>query len=63
MSRPAETFTCVDCGGVAHLISFLPEDHELEPGTPLAYRCSDCMERFDVIWEEDDEDLPPVDIR
>ena len=56
MTGPAETFTCVDCGGVAHLISFLSEDHELEPGTPLAYRCSDCMERFDVIWEEDDED-------
>jgi hypothetical protein len=28
----------------------------IEPGTPLAYRCSDCLERFDVIWEgEGDE--------
>ncbi len=54
---PPTSFTCVDCGGVASLISFLPEDGEVEPGTPLAYRCGDCMERFDVIAEEDD-DLP-----
>jgi hypothetical protein len=56
LSTPPETFTCVDCGGAAHLISFLPEDDVIEPGTPLAYRCSDCLERFDVIWEgEGDE--------
>jgi hypothetical protein len=61
MSRPPDTFTCVDCGGVAHLITFLPEDDVLEPGTSLAYRCGDCMERFDVIWEEDDDDAPPAD--
>jgi len=56
MSWPPETFTCIDCGGVAHLISFVPEDGDLEPGTPLAYRCSDCFERFDVVWEGDDDD-------
>ena len=56
MNHPPEAFTCVDCGGVAHLISFIPEDADLEPGTPLAYRCSDCMERFDVVWEGDDDD-------
>lgn len=50
------TYVCIDCGGTAHLITFLPEDGEVEPGTPLAYRCSDCMERFDVIWEEGDGD-------
>lgn len=59
MSSPPPTFTCVDCGGVAHLISFLPEEGDLEPGTPLAYRCGDCMERFDVIWENDDHDPDP----
>ena len=60
MSRPPESFTCVDCGGVAHLISFLPEDEYPEPGSSLAYRCADCMERFDVVWEEDNEDDPPL---
>jgi hypothetical protein len=58
VSRPPESFTCVDCGGMAHLISFLPEDTDPEPGSSLAYRCADCMERFDVIWEEDFEDEP-----
>jgi DNA-directed RNA polymerase subunit RPC12/RpoP len=53
---PPSTYVCIDCGGTAHLITFLPEDDEVEPGTPLAYRCSDCMERFDVIWEEGDGD-------
>jgi hypothetical protein len=56
MSRPPESFTCVDCGGVAHLISFLPEDSDPEPGTALAYRCADCLERFDVVWEENFDD-------
>ena len=60
MTRPPESFTCVDCGGATHLISFLPEDTDPEPGTPLAYRCSDCLERFDVIWEESYEDDPPL---
>jgi hypothetical protein len=54
MSEPPATITCVDCGGVAHLLSFLPEDEPPDPGAPLAYRCEDCMERFDVIWQEDD---------
>ena len=56
MSRPPDTFTCIDCGGVAHLITFLTDEADPEPGTPLAYRCADCMERFDVIWEEPDDD-------
>ena len=55
MTGPAETITCVECGGTAHLISFLPEDEPLEPGTPIAYRCEDCAERLDVVWEDDDQ--------
>jgi hypothetical protein len=49
--RPPTEITCVDCLGVAHLISHLPEDGEVEPGTVLAYRCADCLERFDVVIE------------
>ena len=52
MSGPPESLTCVECGGTAHLISFLAPDEPPDPETPLAYRCSDCMERFDVIWGE-----------
>ena len=54
MSKPPESINCVECGGTAHLISFLPIDEPVEPGQPLAYRCSDCLDRFDLVWEEDD---------
>lgn len=54
MNRPAETIICVECGGTAHLISFLPEDEPLDEGVPVAYRCADCMDRFDVVWESED---------
>jgi predicted nucleic acid-binding Zn ribbon protein len=54
VTRPPETITCVECGGVAHLISFLPDDDIAEPEMPYAYRCADCMDRFDVVWEPED---------
>ena len=54
MSTPPEQINCVECGGTAHLISYLPEDELPEPGTVFAYRCSDCMDRFDVEWERDE---------
>ena len=56
MNRPPPTINCVECGGTAHLLSFLPpEDEPLEEGTPIAYRCADCLDRFDLVWvtEED----------
>ena len=55
MRTPPSTITCVECGGIAHLLSYLPPDDELEDGTPVAYRCSDCVERFDLIWESDED--------
>jgi hypothetical protein len=48
--------TCVECGGVASLIGYLPPDEDPEPGTAFAYRCADCMERFDVVIDEDETD-------
>lgn len=44
------TIQCVECGGIAHLITFLPDDEPVTSGTPLAYRCADCADRFDVIY-------------
>ena len=52
--KPPEEITCIDCLGTASLISFLPDDEEIEPGTALAYRCADCLERFDVVIDADD---------
>lgn len=50
-ARPPATIVCVDCGGDCYLISLPAEDEPLTPGTVLAYRCSDCRDRWDIVWE------------
>ncbi|MDH3500627.1 MAG: hypothetical protein OEM97_10920 [Acidimicrobiia bacterium] len=47
----AREIACVDCGGTAHLITSLPTDDDLYPGDVLAYRCSDCNDRWDIVYE------------
>ncbi len=54
MNNPPTEFTCVECGGIAHLLTQVPDDVDIEDGTSLAYRCSGCHDRFDVIWEPGD---------
>ena len=51
--QPPETITCVECSGVCHRLSHPPPDEGFEPGDVIAYRCADCMERHDVVWEPD----------
>ena len=48
--EPEESITCIDCGGTAHLITHLPgpEEEPLRSGDVLVYRCSDCMDRWDI---------------
>jgi len=53
--KPPEKISCVDCGGECHLISYLSDEEPLEPGTVLSYRCSDCNDRWDLVWEPDQE--------
>ena len=43
------TITCVDCGGTAHLLTTWPPDWPPEPGDVVAYRCADCLDRWDVV--------------
>lgn len=50
------TTTCVECGGTCHLLSYLREDEPPEPGDVLAYRCADCGARWDIVWEDTDDD-------
>ena len=51
---------CVDCGGRCHLLSHPPPDDGFQPGDIVAYRCSDCMDRWDlVVPEPDDEHWEP----
>ena len=45
--------TCVDCGGDAHLLN-PPDPNDVEPllpGDVLIYRCADCNDRWDVVYE------------
>jgi hypothetical protein len=49
------TITCVDCGGRCHLLSHRPADDPFEPGDVVAYRCEDCMDRWDLVVPDPDE--------
>jgi len=53
--------TCVDCGGRAHLLTHLDDEVPPQPGDVLAYRCEDCMDRWDVVIDDDDLDSPSID--
>lgn len=54
MSPLAESIVCVECGGTAHLLQrFSPEDPPMA-GDIVAYRCSECVDRFDLVVEDAD---------
>ena len=48
------TIVCVDCGGTAHLLSYPPEEG-WSAGDVVAYRCRDCLDRWDLVIPPDDE--------
>ena len=50
---PTESIICVDCGGRAHLLTSIREDGQWLAGDIIAYRCSDCLDRWDI-------ELPPL---
>jgi hypothetical protein len=47
--EPEAVIVCVDCGGRAHLLTAPPEDGRWEPGEIVAYRCEDCLDRWDLV--------------
>ncbi|HVM20472.1 MAG TPA: hypothetical protein VM307_10970 [Egibacteraceae bacterium] len=53
MQVPAE-IVCVDCGGRCGRLSHEPEDG-FSSGDIVAYRCEDCLDRWDVVIEEDQD--------
>jgi hypothetical protein len=55
MLRPAEQIVCVDCGGRCFLLTPPPEDGLWEVGEIVAYRCEDCLDRWDVELSVDDD--------
>lgn len=59
MSVP-RTIVCVECGGTAHLLREDDAEDPYEAGEAVAYRCGECLERFDVVvTDEDVDDGPP----
>ena len=54
--HPPMTILCVECGGVCHLLQPLDADEAAEAGDVHAYRCEECMERFDVVFEPEEGD-------
>ena len=54
---PEAVIDCIDCGGIAHLITYPPEDDLWEPGDLVTYRCEDCLDRWDLLLP--DHDAPP----
>jgi len=51
---------CVDCGGRCHLLSYEPHEG-WEEGDVAAYRCEDCLDRWDIVLEEDERDAQNPD--
>ena len=65
--EPDPVITCIDCGGRAHLLNrrrdLDVEDVDAprwEPGDIATYRCGDCLDRWDLVLEDDEQDDPAV---
>ena len=52
--RAEPTITCVDCGGTCHLLNADPLE-DLPEGWMVAYRCEDCLDRWDLVLEEPEQ--------
>ena len=52
-----EEIVCVDCGQSAHLLTYPPEEG-WQIGDYVAYRCSGCNDRWDLIVEDSDNPAP-----
>jgi hypothetical protein len=60
MLQPADQIVCVDCGGRCFLLTPPPEDGSWEIDEIVAYRCEDCLDRWDLVLTEDDDDRDDV---
>jgi hypothetical protein len=51
--QPAAQIVCIDCGGRAFLLTPAREDDVWEAGDIVAYRCADCLDRWDLVLDDD----------
>lgn len=49
MTTLDETIICMECGGICRLLTSFYPDEPPEPGDIVAYRCPECLERWDVV--------------
>ena len=55
---PEPEIECIDCGGRAFLLTHPREEGSpWEPGDIVAYRCVDCLDRWDLVLPEDEDDF------
>ena len=54
--QPDPTIDCIDCGGTAHLLTHAPEDGRWFPGDLVTYRCEDCLDRWDLLLPDEDDE-------
>ena len=65
MIAPDPVITCIDCGGRAHLLTEREVDPEVaaagewRPGDIATYRCEDCLDRWDIVLDDDAIDDEP----
>ena len=52
---PEPTIVCIDCGGIAYLMSRWDEEDPPRAGDLATYRCRDCHDRWDLVLEDPDE--------
>lgn len=50
-----DTITCIDCGGMCHRITYTPHEG-FAAGDIVAFRCEQCLDRWDVEITGDDLD-------
>ena len=56
MAGPPAVIVCVDCGGRAHLVQEADPESPYTEGDIATYRCEDCLDRWDIVLTEDDDD-------
>ncbi|HSH12066.1 MAG TPA: hypothetical protein VLA10_09800 [Ilumatobacter sp.] len=54
MLAPDHEITCIDCGGRCFLLTRPREDGQWMAGDVVAYRCQDCLDRWDLVLEDDE---------
>jgi len=59
VTGPPAVIVCIDCGGRAHLVQAADPESPYVAGDVAVYRCEDCLDRWDVVLEE--EDVEDVD--